>query len=148
MKSLNSKILIPAVTAFIGGLFVYLGLTKFGFWDSINGPMPGFLPTITGSLLLAISLFSLKQAWGSQAPIYYGIELSVILGCLGIILLTFIIGLIPSVIVYIVVWLRYVEKTPWISTLKVAGFMTVLVVGVFVLWLKIPFPKGLLENLY
>lgn len=147
MKSLNSRILIPAVTTVIGGLFVFLGLTKFGFWDDINGPMPGFFPTIAGVLLLGISIYSLFQAWGSEAPKYYGIELSVILGCLGIILLTFVIGLIPSVIVYIVVWLRFVEKTPWISTLKVTGFMALLVVGVFVLWLKIPFPMGLIEYL-
>jgi len=89
----------------------------------------------------------LKGAIGSESPKYYSIELMVILGAVGVIAMTYIIGLIPSVILYIVIWLRYYEKTPWISTLKVTGFMSVIIIGAFVFWLKVPFPMGLLENL-
>ncbi|HSP48216.1 MAG TPA: tripartite tricarboxylate transporter TctB family protein [Clostridiaceae bacterium] len=145
---MNSRVMIPAATMLIAALFLYLGLVEFGFWNEINGPLPGFFPSLASILLIIISAFALKGAWGSEAPKFFGIELMVIAGCIGIMLLTFLIGLIPSVVVYLVVWLRIVEKTPWISTVKVAGFMTVLVIGVFVLWLKIPFPTGLIGNLF
>lgn len=140
--------MIPAATMLIAAVFLFLGLTEFGFWNEVNGPLPGFFPSLASILLIIISAFALKGAWGSTAPKFFGIELMVIAGCIGIMLLTFLIGLIPSVVVYLVVWLRIVEKTPWPSTLKVAGFMTVLVIGVFVLWLKIPFPTGLIGNLF
>lgn len=148
LNKMNSKVMIPAATMLIAAVFLYLGLTEFGFWNEINGPLPGFFPSLASILLIIISAFSLKGAWGSTAPKYFGIELMVIAGCVAIMLTTFVIGLIPSVILYLVVWLRIVEKTPWISTLKVAGFMSALVIGVFVLWLKVPFPMGLLENLF
>ena len=148
MNKMNSRVMIPAATMLIAALFLYLGLVEFGFWNEINGPLPGFFPSLASILLIIISAFALKGAWGSEAPKFFGIELMVIAGCIGIMLLTFLIGLIPSVVVYLVVWLRIVEKTPWISTVKVAGFMTVLVIGVFVLWLKIPFPTGLIGNLF
>lgn len=145
---MNSKVMIPAVAIVIGSVFLYLGLTEFGFWNEINGPLPGFFPSLASTLLIIISAFALKGSWGSEAPKFFGIELMVIAGCVAIMLTTFLIGLIPSVVLYLVVWLRVVEKTPWISTAKVAGFMSALVIGVFVLWLKVPFPMGLLGNLF
>lgn len=148
MNKMNSKIIIPAAAMLIGVIFLYLGLTEFGFWNEINGPLPGFFPSLASSILIIISAFALKDARGSASPKYFGIELMVIAGCVGIMVTTFLIGLIPSVVLYLVVWLRVVEKTPWVSTIKVAGFMSVLVIGVFVLWLKVPFPMGLLENLF
>jgi hypothetical protein len=144
---INSRLIIPLAGLLISVVFIWLGLSKFGFWDGVNGPKPGFFPTIIGTVLLLVSLFLLKVAIGSESPKYFKIELMVILGAIGVIAMTYIIGLIPSVILYIVVWLRFYEKTPWISTLKVTGFMSVIIIGAFVFWLKVPFPMGLLENL-
>ena len=44
-------------------------------------------------------------------------------------------------------WLKLVEKTPWKTTIIILLFLMALVIGVFVLWLGVPFPEGLIMDL-
>ncbi len=49
-KKITSKMLIPIVTAIIAIVFIYFGITKYGFMHEVRGPLPGFFPTIIGFL--------------------------------------------------------------------------------------------------
>ena len=44
LKKVTSQMVIPVITAVIAALFIYLGITKYGFWHELRGPLPGFFP--------------------------------------------------------------------------------------------------------
>lgn len=144
-KTFNSRAVIPLVTAVIAVIFIYVGLTQYGFWNS--QPQPGFFPIIIAVALLATSTICLVQTLmdaKSGAVKYNKNELLVIVGGAGIIAGTFIIGLIASCLLYLFLWLRFVERAPWkhvlIIELVVGG-----IISVFVFWLQVQFPMGLFE---
>ncbi|MDD2756406.1 MAG: hypothetical protein PHS80_12895, partial [Methanothrix sp.] len=58
LKKVTSQMVIPVITAVIAALFIYLGITKYGFWHELRGPLPGFFPTLIGFALLALSFIA------------------------------------------------------------------------------------------
>ncbi len=145
MKNLSSKQLIPISTGLLGIIFVYVGIFHLGFWD--NKPLPGFFPIIISTVMVVASIAAFFQTLKEEdKPNYNKSELSVILGALSIIAGTFIVGLIPMIILYILYWLKIVEKAPWKDTIIIMAIIMFIVFGVFVSWLQIHFPWGLLET--
>ena len=138
----GSKQIIPMMTAAVALVFIYVGITKFGFWDEVKGPTPGFVPTIISVLLLAVSVLAFIQSFKDKKPVYPKENFLVILAGIGIFAFTFLIGMIPTIVIYVILWLRLVEKTPWKQTFIVLAVIMAIVLGVFVLWLGVPFPKG------
>lgn len=144
MKKFGSKQIVPIVTALIGVLFAYIGYFQLGFWDT--EPMPGFFPTIIAVVMILSSIAAFFQTLKEEdQPKYNKNELMVIAGGASIILGTFIIGLIPTVILYILFWLKIIEKAPWKDTIIILGIVLFIVLGVFVAWLQIHFPWGIFE---
>lgn len=141
---ISSKQIIPSVTGIMALVFIYLGLTKFGFWHEIHGPRPGFVPTIIGTLLLAISLLALVQSFKEGKPDYPKDNWMVVLGGAAILACTYFFGLIISCIAYVVLWVRVYEKSSWKDTIIVTAVISSIAIGVFVLWLGVPFPKGII----
>ncbi len=137
-----SKQIIPLSSGLLALLFLYIGIAKYGFWDVDKGPTKGFVPTIISVVLLAVSILAFFQSFRDKAPVYPKENYLVILSGLGIFALTFLIGMIPAIILYVILWLRVVEKTPWKQTLIVLATIMAIVYGVFVVWLGVPFPQG------
>ncbi len=71
----------------------------------------------------------------------------VILGAAGIILATYLIGLVPSCLIYIFLWLKFVEHAPWKVIITVEIIIAAIALGVFTGWLQVRFPTGLLGGL-
>ncbi|AEV29795.1 Tripartite tricarboxylate transporter TctB family [Sphaerochaeta pleomorpha str. Grapes] len=136
--------IIPVFTALVAIVFMYYGLTKYGFWDAMKGPRPGFVPTLISVLLLALSLISFISSFKEEAPVFPMDGWLCALGMVSIIVSTFIIGLVPSVALYMVLWLRVFEKSSWKTTLIALVVIMAIVIGVFSLWLGIDFPKGII----
>ena len=109
----DSRAFVPIATAILSLVFIGVGLNKFGFWD--GQPTPAFFPTIIAVVLFATSLMCLVQELRSNqaSPSYNKNELLVILGAGGVIVGCWVIGLIPSCLLYLLLWLKAVEKTPW-----------------------------------
>ncbi len=146
VKNLSSKQLIPVFTALLGVIFVYVGIFHLGFWN--GKPLPGFFPIIIATTMVVASAVAFLQTLREEdKPKYNKSELSVILGALVIIVGTFITGLIPMIILYILYWLKIVEKAPWKDIIIIMTIIMFIVFGVFVSWLQINFPWGLLENI-
>lgn len=145
MVNIKGKFLIPIGMLIMAIVFVYLGLFKYGFWDNVNGPEAGFFPTIIGVILLIMSIVAIFQSVKEEEPTIDKLEVMVVLGCLGLILVSYAIGLVPSCILYVIVWLKLFEKSSWKSTLMVTGVVGSLIIGVFVLWLQVPFSWGLFD---
>ena len=139
----DSRAFVPIATAILSLVFIGVCLNKFGFWD--GQPTPAFFPTIIAVVLFATSLMCLVQELRSNqaSPSYNKNELLVILGAGGVIVGCWVIGLIPSCLLYLLLWLKAVEKTPWKVVILIEVFMAVLIIGVFVIWMQVQFPMGL-----
>lgn len=145
-KKLNTRALIPVVTAIVAIVFIAVGMIDFGFWDA--GPTPGFFPIIIAVVLLLASIASFIQVArdkdGKDVQ-YNRAELMVILGAAGIIIGSMVIGLILSCLVYLVLWLKLVEHAPWKHVIIIEAILAAIIIGVFVVWLQVQFPTGLFE---
>ncbi len=134
--------LIPIITLVVGLLFLVLGFGKYGFWDEMKGPLPGFFPSIIGIMLIGMSLLALVQSVKDPSnPIPFRNWLPAI-GALGIIVLSLVIGMLPSIALFLILWIKVYEKYPWKTTLITTTIILSIVIGVFMMWLKVPFPKG------
>ena len=142
------RFIIPGLSLFISVAFLYIGLTKYGFWDhTSHSPTPGFLPVIVsvGLIFCCLWMFIAEGRSGKKDSANFSKdELWVILGGFGVFVLTFLIGLIPTLLAYLIYWLKGFEKCSWKSTLKVSLIVMTIVIGVFYLWLEVPFPEGLI----
>lgn len=147
-KKWNLRTLIPLATAILALVFIVVGVKDYGFWT--NQPTPGFFPIIIAVVLLLASIACFVQVARDKdsAEVKYNRnELMVMLGAAGIILCTFLIGLVPSCLIYILLWLKLVEKAPWKVVIIIEIIMAAIILGVFTFWLQIRFPMGLLGDM-
>ena len=143
-RSFGLGSLIPLATAVMAGVFIWLGLTQYGFWSDSKGPMSGFFPVVIASALLLVSVVSFVQSLSEKKPVLPGVNWLAPLSVVLIIGATLLIGMVPSLAVYAVVWLRYFEKFSWRVTLITTVWIMAVVIGCFVLWLGVPFPQGMI----
>ncbi|NLK05712.1 MAG: tripartite tricarboxylate transporter TctB family protein [Spirochaetales bacterium] len=146
-KKITSKMVIPVVTAVIAALFIYLGITKYGFWHEVRGPLPGFFPTIIGFALLALSVLAFLGGRKEEDTKYPIENWYPALGVIGIMVATLVIGMLPSLALFVILWLKVFEKYSWKTTFVGLVIIMAIVIGAFVMWLGVPFPKGLIYNL-
>ena len=142
------KQIMPLAVAALCVVFLYTGLTKFGFWDATSGPTPAFVPTIISVVLFIICILGFITSFKDKKESKFHKEEFLVIGAaILIIAATFLIGLLPSLAVFLVLWLKLVEKTPWKMTIIILAVVMAIVIGVFVLWLGVPFPEGLIMDL-
>ena len=147
-KTLRTQAAIPLTTAILALVFLVVGVTDYGFWS--NQPTPGFFPIIIAAVLLVTSLVCLFQTFTTKdvkEVRYNRNELLVILGGAGIILGTYLIGLVASCLVYIFLWLKFIERAPWKVVITTELIIAAIALGVFTGWLQVRFPIGLLGDL-
>ncbi len=139
--------MIPLATALIGVVFAVIGFTQLGFWD--KEPQPGFFLSIIAIVLVIASIAAFFQTLREEGqPNYNKNELLVILGGLSLIAGTFLVGLIPMVFLYVLFWLKVIEKgTPWKDIIIIELIVAVIVLGVFAGWLQVQFPWGMFDML-
>lgn len=139
--------MIPLATALIGVVFAVIGFTQLGFWD--KEPQPGFFPSIIAIVLVIASIAAFFQTLREEGqPNYNKNELLVILDGLSLIAGTFLVGLIPMVFLYVLFWLKVIEKgTPWKDIIIIELIVAVIVLGVFAGWLQVQFPWGMFDML-
>lgn len=149
MKKFGTKQVVPLIVAAICVIFLVTGLSKFGFWnDATKSPTPAFVPSIICVLLILICLITvITSLRKDEAKARYDKdEFLIILTAGAIIGCTYLIGMLPALALFVVLWLKLVEKTPWTTTLIILAIVMALVIGVFVLWLGVRFPTGLLYD--
>ena len=80
-------------------------------------------------------------------PSYNKDELLVIAGGAAVIAGSFIIGMIPMLFLFVLFWLKVIEKgTPWKHVIIIELLVAAIVLGVFAGWLQVQFPWGIFEN--
>lgn len=149
MKRPGTKQIVPLCIAALCAVFLVTGLQKYGFWnDRQKSPTAAFVPSIICVLLIIICLatviLSLK---GDGRAEYHKDEFLVILTAVAIILSSsYLLGMLPTLAVFVVLWLKLVEKAPWKTVLIILAVVMAIVVGVFVLWLGVRFPNGMIMD--
>lgn len=150
LKKFGTKQVVPLIIAAICTVFLIAGLSKFGFWNSTTkSPTPAFVPSIICVLLIAICLitvFTTLKKGGKAA--YHKDEFLIILTTAAIVGCTYLIGMLPALGLFIVLWLKLVEHTPWKTTIILLLVVAALVIGVFVLWLGVRFPTGAIYDMF
>lgn len=143
-KKFNSKSVFALACIAVSLVWMYLGITKYGLWDAKEGPMSGFFPTIIGGVLLAASVLYLARSFSMEGAKYEKSAFQLMLAMLVIFAASYLIGFLPTLLLFYVFWLRVMEKMPVRTIVIATVVMTVIVYGTFSLWLKVPFPEGLL----
>ena len=147
-KKFNLRTVIPLATIVFSLVFILVGLKDYGFWK--GQPTPGFFPIIIAVVLLVSSIacfLQIARDRDSETVRYNRNELMVMLGAAAIILCTFLIGLVPSCLIYIFLWLKFVEHASWKVIVIIELIMAAIILGVFTFWLQIRFPMGLLLDM-
>lgn len=146
MKKMSMRQLLPIIMALLGSIFAIVGFLQLGFWNKIDGPMPGFFPSIMAIVMVGTSILAFFQSLKEkQKTEYKKEEILVIMAGAGIFAVTFLIGLLPTLFLYVILWLKIFEKESWKSTLIVLAVTLAISIGVFYIWLGVQFPVGLFE---
>lgn len=146
MKKMSMRQLLPIIMALLGSIFAIVGFLQLGFWNKIDGPMPGFFPSIMAIVMVGTSILAFFQSLKEkQETEYKKEEILVIMAGAGIFAVTFLIGLLPTLFLYVILWLKIFEKESWKSTLIVLAVTLAISIGVFYIWLGVQFPMGLFE---
>ncbi len=123
--------------------WVYGGWALYGFWEN-NGPGGGFLPVIAGLATAALSLYVLVKKL-SAAPVK--LEIKGFLPAAAVfaaLLLMSVLGMLATIFVFVLCWLKFVARYSLPRSLAIAGVMTVFIFLVFGLWLDVPLPAGMI----
>lgn len=143
----NAKInfLFPMATTVMAIVWVYKGLFEYGLWDeAARCPADGLFPVLIGSTLLVSSVINLVSSFKEDAIIFEKKALILLAALALIYILTPYLGFLPTIFVYYVLWLRLFAKVTWKNTIIATVVMFVIVYGTFSLWLKVPFPVGMI----
>ncbi len=147
MKKFGTKQVVPLALAALSALFLVTGLKKFGFWDAVKGPTPAFVPSIICVLLLVLSVAQFATSFKESASVYHKDEFKIIAAILLLIASIYVIGMFPAMIAFMMIWLGVVEKAPWKTTILVTVCTVGLLYAVFVLWLNVRFPAGMIMDM-
>ena len=147
MKKFGTKQIVPLALAALSATFLVTGLGKFGFWDAVKGPTPAFVPTIISALLLALSIAQFATSFKEGPSVFHKDEFKIIAAILLLVAGIYVIGMFPAMIAFMLIWLGIVEKSPWKTTILVTFFTIALLYGVFVMWLNVRFPEGMIMDM-
>ena len=64
-----------------------------------------------------------------------------------ILLCNLLFGMLPACMIVAFLWLKFVEKYSWKTSLIATVILYIFIYAIFKLWLNVPFPTGLLGEL-
>jgi hypothetical protein len=148
-KKFGFRQLVILLLATEAAVFSVIGFTKLGFWDPVDGPKPGFFPAIMATVMFFVCVIAFVQSFQEDKKVVFtSDEFLVIGGGAGLIASVFLVGLVPSILIFVLIWMRIIERSGWKETILVMAISAAIAVGVFQLWLGIRLPMGIFENLF
>lgn len=140
---------IIEIIGIIAGLFyMYMGVTKYGIWEGIT-IKGGFMPFVCGAIVTILCILMLvgKIKKGVKAEPFEKKALLPVAAMILILIVNLLVGLLPACIVVSLLWLRFIEKYSWKTSILTSVVLFAFMYGIFSLWLNVPFPEGLLGEL-
>ena len=150
MHKLKRADVIFSLFLVIVGIVVICVCLGYGVWDRIR-PAKGFFPFLAGSVMTICSLVwfiqSVTAPDASEDKFtkfsfneFKWMAIVLLLG-LAVYFLMRWLGMILTLAVFLLVWLRFISKLTWKMTIIYTVIFTAIFYGVFVLGLRVPFPK-------
>jgi putative tricarboxylic transport membrane protein len=143
---ITAALLLAFAVAFSAG-----ALKQYQWWGA-GGPGPAFLPfwlgLVMALLALGLLLRSLREQNPGEAWLPRGESLRdmlvVLAATVAFVALLNVTGMIVGTALYLVVLIKYLGKHPWWMTLAIAAAAAGFNWLVFVRWLRVPMPEGML----
>jgi hypothetical protein len=135
----------------LGVAFSVGALKNYAYWGE-NGPGPAFLPVWLGGVMAVLAAALLIGAMRSPDPgdawLPSGAGLKRLIAVLGatvaLVALLNVVGMVSGTFVFLIVLMRFLDRTPWPLTLVVAFAVAGANFLVFTRWLKVPMPVSVL----
>jgi hypothetical protein len=143
---ITAALLLAFAVAFSAG-----ALKQYQWWGP-GGPGPAFLPFWLGLVMACLAAMMLtrslreKNAGAAWLPRGEGLrDMLVVLGVtVAFVALLRVTGMVLGTAIYLVVLVRYLGRHPWWLALLVAAAAAGFNWLVFVRWLRVPMPEGVL----
>lgn len=140
--------IIEIIGIITGVLYVIMGVSKYGIWSriTING---GFMPAVCGALVTVMSILMIisKKKKGVKSEKFEAKALLPVGAMILILLCNLLFGMLPACMIVAFLWLKFVEKYSWKTSLIATVILYIFIYAIFKLWLNVPFPTGLLGEL-
>lgn len=141
-----SAVRVAGIGFGIFGVFVGVGALRLGVGGWHN-PGAGFFPLwIGGGMVVLGTLLALSRQEGDrlQSGISGGRLIFAVFLLMGYALLLERLGFLLTTLLFISLWLRSIEQSSVGEILFMAVASTAVIYGVFVRWLQVPLPLGVL----
>lgn len=140
------KYAIPIVCILLGSLFAGLSVANYEIYSPTKGPMSGFMPLVIGLLLILVGALDLFQCKKYEPAVFERDNWLFILCVFITIAASYLIGLLPASYLFAFYWIKIREKCTWRTTILTMVILLIMVAGIFVAWLDIPFSYGLIDT--
>jgi multisubunit Na+/H+ antiporter MnhB subunit len=135
------------IFSIIAGLYWIINGLSYGVWVR-KGPGGGFLPVLAGSMAILFCLVALWADRKDKSPSAFNWLAFLPAGALlGMVILSYVLGMIISMAIFIFGWLRFIEKHTTKSAVSIGIGTAAVLYLIFVFWLRVPLPLGLFEAL-
>jgi len=133
----------PVLCLGIGSYWIFKGVTKYHLWVS-NGPGGGLFPTVAGIILIICSIILLRRyIKQGNAPTIEKNALILVAAAILTALVVNVIGMIPALGLFIVLWLKLSQKKSILSSLSLGVGTALFLYFIFDFLLRVPLPMGL-----
>ena len=155
------RIVISVILIFISCVWMFMGISEYGMWIPGVSADTGFIPTVFGAIVLLVSVVKLVKdikAYVASRQGEAAVEKSAIsfkdvlvklkpllpavTAILAILLIKFL-GMVIGTYLSLFLYMKVVNNDKWVKSLWVPAVITLFFYAVFVLWLKVPFPRGI-----
>jgi len=133
----------------LAGFYWCVSGVEYGLWVR-RGPGGGFMPLLAGIFTIVFAVWMMLAARNEKvsAELASWHALLPIAGLVGVLAGSYVVGLIPAIALFLVLWLKVVEHYPLKFSLVTGVSSAAVLYLVFGVWLQVPFPLGVLENIF
>lgn len=134
------------ISAILVGMYWIVAAFDYGLWIR-RGPGGGFFPLIGGVLTVVFSgLFLLREIKNPQPAQFDPKFLHPIFAVLAVLLSTYVIGMLPAMLLFILFWLWKYEKYSFVFSCGVSLGTMATIYCIFIYWLSVQMPLGIVGN--
>lgn len=138
---------MPLAFIAISLLWIYKGVTEFGLINPLRGGTAATLPVLCAAIMLVASVISLVLSFKEDEPKLNRMCFVFLLLCAVVVGVSYLLGLLPALLIFVFIWVKFVEKDSWKGTLLFMFIMVLIGYGLFDQLLQVPFPQGILGNM-
>lgn len=138
---MKQRYVIPTGLIAVSLYWLWMAVTRYGLWVD-DGPGGGAMPAIASVVTIVFSLVMIFRKDVPTKPIHWSCLYPVV--AIAVVILTCkTVGMLEALFVFLLVWLKFVEKYSWFFSVCLSAGTMVFVWAIFRLWLRVPFPPGI-----